>query len=271
MKPLISIIMPAFNVEEFIEDAIISVLNQTYHNWELIIINDGSSDLTKDIIHRFNDERIIYFEQINKGVSSARNLGINKMRGSYFCFLDADDIYTPKSLNSRLEIFLKNKKINIVDGKVEIRDVKLVKLLKLYQPTFKGKIFNQYLKLNENCFIGNTCMIKRDLNKEYSFKDGLTHGEDLLFYLSLGTDTQYSHCNDIILIYRNRPNSAMNNYHGLEEGYLMIFNYLNEISEVTYGDKIQYFNKVKSIMFKTYFRNGYFCDAFRIFKMKNKL
>ena len=49
MKPLISIIMPAFNVEEFIEDAIISVLNQTYHNWELIIINDGSSDLTKDI------------------------------------------------------------------------------------------------------------------------------------------------------------------------------------------------------------------------------
>ena len=74
-SPLVSIITPAYNAQKYIAQAINSVLSQTYKNWELIIINDGSSDNTEDIINSFCDERIIVISQSNGGVSSARNRG----------------------------------------------------------------------------------------------------------------------------------------------------------------------------------------------------
>src|SRR5687767_1726855 len=100
--PLVSIIMPAFNAEKFIEAAIQSVLDQTYSNIELIIINDGSSDRTEEKIFKFNANCIRYFKQENKGVSAARNQGLENMRGDFFCFLDADDIYPLNSIASRM-------------------------------------------------------------------------------------------------------------------------------------------------------------------------
>ena len=95
---LVSIIMPAYNVEKHIASSISSVLNQSYNNWELIIINDGSTDETEQTIKLFKDKRIKYFKKQNGGVSSARNLALIKMQGDYFCFLDADDRLTKNSL-----------------------------------------------------------------------------------------------------------------------------------------------------------------------------
>src|SRR3954469_22914879 len=93
MKPLISVCMPAYNAENYIEDAINSVLNQTYHNWELIIVNDGSKDLTlnKAITYE-NDARIKVITQENKGQCSASNRAYKESSGDFIKFLDADDI-----------------------------------------------------------------------------------------------------------------------------------------------------------------------------------
>ena len=83
---LVSILMPVYNAEAFISEAITSVIRQSHKNWELLIVNDGSTDRSKNIIHSFPDKRIQYFEQQNRGVSVARNVGLKNMKGDYFCF-----------------------------------------------------------------------------------------------------------------------------------------------------------------------------------------
>lgn len=96
--------MPTYNRSAFIKKAIQSVINQTYSNWELIIIDDGSTDNTKEVIKPYlNDQRIIYMYQQNQERSAARNNGVKVANGEYICFLDSDDYYLP----NHLEIFYK--------------------------------------------------------------------------------------------------------------------------------------------------------------------
>ena len=93
----ISIIMPAYNVEQYIEASILSVINQTDPHWELIVINDGSTDGTRSVIEKLLplDDRITLINQDNQGVANTRNRGISLAEGQYISFLDADDIYDP--------------------------------------------------------------------------------------------------------------------------------------------------------------------------------
>lgn len=89
--PLFSIILPTYNRRILLQRAVDSVLAQEYTNWELIIIDDGSIDDSKEYINSIKDDRIQYFYQSNKGESNARNVGIQKSAGKYICFLDSDD------------------------------------------------------------------------------------------------------------------------------------------------------------------------------------
>lgn len=115
MKPkaIFSIIMPAFNAELYIKTAILSVISQTYKLWELIIIDDSSTDSTAAIIKLFlYDKRIKYFKCYkNSGVASARNLGLKKVEGDIICFLDADDYWHSKKLSAQKKYFDKGHKI----------------------------------------------------------------------------------------------------------------------------------------------------------------
>jgi len=104
MKPLISIIIPVYNSEKYIQDTIESCLNQTYTNLEIIIVNDGSTDKSEGIINEFNDIRIKYHKIANSGPCYARNVGIKEATGDLFQFLDADDILE----NRKLELQVKN-------------------------------------------------------------------------------------------------------------------------------------------------------------------
>lgn len=93
MEDLISIIVPVYNVESYIEKCVCSILKQTYHNFELLLIDDGSKDNSGEICEKLalKDDRIKVYHQANSGVSAARNLGINKMQGKYCTFVDSDD------------------------------------------------------------------------------------------------------------------------------------------------------------------------------------
>lgn len=104
---LISIIMPAYNAELYIQEAVNSVINQTYNNWELIIIDDGSTDNTAAVIttHFSNDNRIKYYYQENSKQAKARNNGISKAVGDILAFLDADDLWLPQKLEYSLSLF----------------------------------------------------------------------------------------------------------------------------------------------------------------------
>lgn len=109
---LVSVIMPNFNGERFIQSAINSVINQTYSNWELLIVDDNSDDRSVEIINSFTnyEKRIVLFcLETNKGSSFARNFAIRKAKGRYIAFLDSDDIWIQSKLRTQLEILSKNE------------------------------------------------------------------------------------------------------------------------------------------------------------------
>lgn len=118
---MVSIIMPAYNAEKHITECIESILVQSYDNWELIIVNDGSTDGTAGICSRYaeSDKRIRILHQKNKGVSAARNTGMKIASGEYIAFADADDILPPKSLEVRIKLI---RDADLIIGGYELFD-----------------------------------------------------------------------------------------------------------------------------------------------------
>lgn len=144
-KPEVSVIMPAYNASVYIQEAINSVIAQTYTNWDLIIIDDGSTDSTSEIImNNVNqDLRIKYFYQENGKQGKARNLGIYHARGIYIAFLDADDVWLPEKLEIQLEeIVAKNVDLVFSDSYVFNNDT-------ISDRSRKFKILNQIFKGEE--------------------------------------------------------------------------------------------------------------------------
>lgn len=112
-KPLVSIVIPVYNGSNFLAEAIDSVLAQTYKNIEIIVVNDGSKDNTEEIALSYGD-KIRYFSKPNGGVSSALNLGIEKMHGDYFSWLSHDDLYLPEKIEKEIELLLQYDDPNLI-------------------------------------------------------------------------------------------------------------------------------------------------------------
>lgn len=111
--PLVSVIIPAYNNGEFIADAIKSVLAQTHGRIECIVVDDGSGDRTPDEVRRFGN-RVRYLRQENRGVSSARNLGMNVAAGDYVSFLDGDDVWLPQKVELQMTLFKRRPELGAV-------------------------------------------------------------------------------------------------------------------------------------------------------------
>lgn len=125
--PLFTVVIPSYNRERFISTAIDSVLSQTFRHFELLIINDGSDDQTVDVVNRFKDDRIRYFEILNSERGAARNYGIKHAYGQYVTFLDSDDFFKKDHLSTAAKFIDTNRNIKIfslgydiitVDGRV---------------------------------------------------------------------------------------------------------------------------------------------------------
>jgi teichuronic acid biosynthesis glycosyltransferase TuaG len=110
MNILVSIIMPCFNSENTISDSIKSIQSQTYGNWELLIVDDNSSDNTAQVVQKFlADDRILLFKtQFNKGAGNARNFGLEKSTGDYVAFCDSDDTWMPEKLEKQMRFMISN-------------------------------------------------------------------------------------------------------------------------------------------------------------------
>ena len=258
-KIKVSIIMAAYNAESTIMESVLSVFDQSHSCWELIIVNDGSTDGTLKIISNFNDSRVVIINQKNEGVSGARNKGLEIMTGLFFCFLDADDLLTSRSLESRLKVFSTNENVAFVDGVIENRDLQSNKLLNMFIPTFKGNPYKELLLLNDSCFCGQTWMIKKDLNRTYKFNTDQTHGEDLSLFMELSRNGEmYDYTKETILIYRRHRHSAMANLGGLESFYLSHLAMCSSLvskNDLSHLDYKRIKNKVGRIMYRSYLKN----------------
>lgn len=136
-QPLISVIIPLFNKEKSIQTTIQSVLGQSYVNFEIIVVNDGSTDTSEDIVRAIKDERIRIISQENKGISGARNAGIFNAKGKWILFLDADDTLLPDALEILVSNIINDK--TIVAANFYIRQNNN---LKKYLQTKKTKIYS---------------------------------------------------------------------------------------------------------------------------------
>lgn len=263
-KALVSIIMPAYNVASFISEAIHSVIAQNYENWELLIINDGSTDNTAIEINKFADKRIKSFHQENKGVSAARNVGLSQMQGEYFCFLDADDRFFKESISARIEKFRSDQELKFVDGVVIKKNENLEKTISKWVPTFQGEPVRDLISLTGNSFFGPSWMIKRDRSQHYSMKEGLTHGEDLLFYILIALNGgNYGFVDIPVLVYRVHGKSAMQNLKKLEIGYINLYQELSLHKMINVSDLDFFRRKTKKIMFKSYLSKWMIFDAIK--------
>lgn len=259
---MVSVIVPFFNAELYLQETIQSVVSQSYTDFELILINDGSTDGSKAIVQSFDDKRIVLLEQENMGVSAARNLALENMRGDYFCFLDADDVLPPNSLYSRVELLENNKSLDFVDGHILVMDENLKELKKIWKPSFHGNPFQDLTRLRGKSFFNPSWMIRVSPKKNYRFNERLTHGEDLLFYLELSKyGGLYSYVEEPILKYRNTPGSAMKNLRGLENGYRYIESILIKWPELSKKSLLIYKYKYRRAMALAYLRKKQFKSA----------
>ena len=178
-KPDISIIMPAYNAADYIEIAVQSVKNQNVENWELLIIDDGSTDATVEIVKGLAalDKRIKLLKNPKKGVSTARNMGIEKAAGQFIGFLDADDSYLDGALSARLRALNKNKGLALVHGPTHFIDqagLDLGWILQLRRTlSFKDMSGNP---AHLNSILGRNFLIKK-----FRFEENVTNGEDWWF------------------------------------------------------------------------------------------
>ena len=112
VRPLVSVIIPTFNRDWIVAEAIQSVLAQSYRQFELIVVDDGSTDRTPAILRKFKDS-IQVIRQTNQGVSAARNHGVDAARGEFIAFLDSDDLWRPEKLSVQVNFFLSNPEVQI--------------------------------------------------------------------------------------------------------------------------------------------------------------
>ena len=122
MEQLVSVIIPAYNQARFLKSAINSVLAQTYTNWECIVVDDGSTDNTSDLVHRFNHPKIKYIYQRNSGLSAARNTGLLASKGEFITFLDSDDCFTPQKIELLMNVMENRPDFALVAGTAALID-----------------------------------------------------------------------------------------------------------------------------------------------------
>ena len=159
-EPKVSIIIPTYNQSQYLEEAMESVLNQTYQNIEIIIVDDGSTDNTSEVVKSF-DNKIIYIPQKNKGASSARNAGIKKAQGQYVAFLDSDDMWIKNKLEKQIKFIQNNPEIGLLGtGCYQMVDINKM----IYKKIFPAK--NETLQkdlIKYNPFIQSSVIIKKDV------------------------------------------------------------------------------------------------------------
>jgi glycosyltransferase involved in cell wall biosynthesis len=252
-QPTVSVIMPAFNASLFIEEAIDSVLAQTCKDWELIVVDDGSTDETAAILTRKHDPRISVIRQANAGVSAARNAALDVAAGEFVTFMDADDRLPAEALMLRIGYLQTNPAVDIVNGGIRVTEGG--ETLRAYAPSTTVTAFLPRLAaLDEACFFGPFYMLRRARIGAHRFPRGITHCEDLCFFLELAdsNDLIYGAVESDVYEYRKHGNSAMTNLQGIESGYLALIRLAARLKQMTPGRMRALKFRITSILVKSW-------------------
>lgn len=229
MENLVSIITPTYNCGEFIAETIDSVQKQTYQNWEMIIVDDQSTDGTKEVVSSYsdNDNRIKYYLlQENSGAAIARTKAMDLASGRYIAFLDSDDLWTPDKLEKQLT-FMKEKNYSFTCTAYEQIDEESKPLNR----TIKAIPKTSYNRLLLDCPVGNSTVMY-DVEKLGKFRvpNIRKRNDDALWLQILKKEKYIYGMDEILMKYRIRSNSISSNKIQLVKYHWILYREIENLS-----------------------------------------
>lgn len=209
--PSVSVVLPAYNCEKYIAKAIESVLHQTFTDLELIIINDGSTDRTEEVIKSFSDPRILYqVNNTNKGLVFTLNKGIDIAKGSYIARMDGDDICHPERLAKQKAFLDQNEEIAIIASTIDFINDKNENngVWELDRQTITPEQIKKAM-LRQNCIAHPTVMIRTEILKKLKYKEYQKNIEDYDLWLRLlNRGYKIAKLDEPLLLYRMHDDSV---------------------------------------------------------------
>jgi glycosyltransferase involved in cell wall biosynthesis len=221
-----SVIIPAYNVERYIAATIQSVLNQTYQNFEIIIVDDASPDRVGEICQRFTDPRIKLIRQENRGVSGALNTGIRQAQGEYLAFLDGDDLWLPEKLEKHIEHLEKSPDVGVSFSRSSFIDDTGQPLNEYQMPKLK-EITVPYLFCTNPVGNGSAAVVRRETLEAIKFQDNLygsiedcyfdeclraCQDSEILLRIAIQTPWQIEGIPEALTQYRVKPGGLSSNF-----------------------------------------------------------
>lgn len=222
--PLVSVIIAAYNSENTIVQTIFSVLEQTFKDLEIIVIDDGSKDNTVERVREIKDRRIKLFPYENGGVAKARNRGITHATGEYITFLDHDDLWTPDKIEAQVSALQNSPDAGVayswtINMYSEEKPVRFTKLSPFY---FEGDVYSQLLVYN---FVasGSNILARAEVVESVGGFDGAPlSNEDWDFYIRLASKWSFVVVPQYQIIYRHTANSMSSQIERLEKGGVIL-------------------------------------------------
>lgn len=264
-EPLISVIVPLYNKERWVKRTLISILNQTYQNIEILVINDGSTDKSRDLVTSFNDTRITIYDKQNGGLSSARNYGIKKSKGEYFAFIDADDEWRPKHLEMMLKGFrYSNNTVLVCSDLIEIYNNDKVMKTRRELPflvddnNVQYHLIKNYFKTLKNGFFilsGSSVLIKTKTIKQEDllFYTEAQPAEDINYWIRLKDLGDFVFCDYIGLYYHRVDENSIMNKKFIKSQPIPPFLYNVDVDSYDADTK----SDLKKFIIKEYFKKGF--------------
>ena len=209
---MFSIVIPLYNKFNFIKETVYSVLNQTYNEFEIIIVNDGSTDKSLEAAKEIKDSRIKIYSKINEGVSIARNFGISKASNEYIAFLDADDLWRSDYLETLKGLIKKYPEASLFSTAYYINNDRNKAIF--FSDEIEDILIDNYCKgiLTKKifCWTSSTCIRKKVINEVGNFKEGIQIGEDIDLWLRVGLKYKVAFSYKECAIYKtNTENNLM--------------------------------------------------------------
>ena len=220
--PTISVIIPAYNAERTIQETIESVQKQTFTDFEIVIVDDGSTDRTFDIIQKIADPRIRCFSYENGGVAAARNRGISNAKGEFISFIDADDMWTPDKLKLQLAALQNNSEAGVAySWTCYFSDSPQKDLILGNSVHFCGDVYARLLVNNFLANGSNPLICRKVIESVGEFDPACTCCEDWDFYLRLAASCFFTVVPKHQILYRQSSNSGSSQIEAVERAGLL--------------------------------------------------
>jgi glycosyltransferase involved in cell wall biosynthesis len=209
----VSIMMPAYNAAQYIHEAVTSLLRQSLSDWELIVVDDGSTDQTADIVSRLADSRIKLIRQENRGEGAARNRALSMAKGEYLGFLDADDTYLPTALEDLCRFLDENSHVGVVysDGYFcDSHGQPLMRLSEHRPGPYTGNVLEMVVVSPSVISAIISTLIRRSIVVEHNitFDEDLTIGTDWDFWIQMARVAQFDYMPRLTCKYRVHSNNV---------------------------------------------------------------